>query len=352
MESSNYTVDKTDHEYELTPRRKFMLSLDIIFFIIGFFGNGSVIYLTIRHPGLRSIPNLMIANLAVGDMLVVILVIFTNTLYYFLQSIRVAFFHYCEFFLFVQFLSQGVSILTLTALSIDRYTVVLFPLRKQRYARKATIWTVVVIWVISLAIVCPMFGIVDAATCWIPDGTSYTAYILFLALFLFIVPALVMVVCYFLTAKQLLFTNNDLKLDPQGGQRQRRKRSRLAIIVLIMTIVFILSSSLTFIWIIVYRFSPTNLFVTNAHIARAKSVLIKFNSIINPVILYSMSTTYRRHLKVGLVDSVITNRGTFTTSRSVLHTSIQRQPSQKTESASSLTKSERKMLPIQEETNL
>ena len=341
--------DSNYGEYELTPRRMFMLSLDIIFFIVGFFGNGSVIYLTLRHKGLRSIPNLMIANLAVGDMLVVLLVIFTNVLYYLMHSMRIIMANYCEFFLFVQFLSQGVSILTLTALSIDRFTVVRFPLRKQRIAKKATIATVAIIWAASFIIVCPIFGLVDDSICFFGDGISNTIYILFLVLLLFIIPALVMLVCYFLTAKELLYRNTDLKLDPQGGKKQQRKRSRLAIIVLLMTIVFIVSSSLTFIWVMAVRISPTGAYVTNVHINRAKAVLLKFNSIVNPIILYLMSSTYKRHLKSCFVVCK-SSRGKGV-NQSVLQTNISRQSTHGQRESKSI-EVDNKMSSIQEESNL
>ncbi|XP_072039407.1 neuromedin-B receptor-like [Amphiura filiformis] len=376
---SNYTVivDEPDFVtvYKLIPRRIFMLSLDILFFIVGFFGNGSVIYLTLRHKGLRSIPNLMITNLAVGDILVVILVIFTNMLYYLMESARVFLFVHCELILFVQFLSQGVSVLTLTALSIDRYTIVMFPIRKQQYARKVTIWTVAGIWVASFVIVCPMFWLAEDATCWFGDGVSNTVYIIFLVCFLYIIPATVMVVCYFMTANQLLKRSAILKL-PQGGKKQQQKRSRLAIIVLIMTIVFILSSSLMYIWIIIFRFSPTNPFVQNVHVNRTKSVLLKFNSIVNPVILYLMSSTYRRHLLCNLQFCLLPSNRTHATNstngsrqtslrketscnfsnisrqtslqkENSLFSNISRQTSLKKETYSSLLKSVRKMPPIQ-----
>ena len=299
---SSLSVDEPDLgvQYKLTPRRAFMLSLDIIFFVVGFVGNGSVIFMTLRHKGLRSIPNLMIANLAVGDILVVILVIFTNVLYYLLESARAFLREYCQLFLFVQMLSQGVSVLTLTALSIDRYTIVMFPIRKQQNARKVTIMTVVGIWTISFVLVCPLFSLVDENTCWLSDAVSNTVYILFLVIFLYFMPAIVMVVCYCTTAHELLNRNAVLKLDPQGGQQQQRKRSRLAIIVLTMTIIFISSSSLMYIWIIVLRFAPSNPFVLNVHVNRAKTVLLKLNSIVNPIILYLMSSTYRLHLAHNL----------------------------------------------------
>lgn len=286
----------SSNPYVLNTRRKIALSLDIILFVVGFFGNSSVICLTLRHKDLRSIPNLMITNLAVGDLLVIVLVIFFNLLYYFLQSVRALLYRQCEFFMFIQFLSQGVSVLTLTALSVDRFTTVAYPMHKQQYARKCSMWTVAAIWTTSFIIVCPMLGIVDHSTCWFAENTSYTVYILSLVFFLYLLPPVVMMICYYMTARELLHRNDSLKLDPRGGHAQQKKRSRLAAIVVVMTITFILCSSLLNIWFIVYRFSPNSAMATNIYFNEIKAFLMKFNSAVNPVILYLMSSTYRRYL--------------------------------------------------------
>ncbi|XP_072039647.1 neuromedin-B receptor-like [Amphiura filiformis] len=293
----NFTiVGNESTNYVLDTRRKIAMSIDIVFFLVGFFGNGSVIYLTIRHPGLRSIPNLMIANLAVGDMLVVIFVILVNILHYVFASVRLIFTHYCEFILFIQLISQGVSVLTLTALSADRFTTVAYPLHKQRYARKLSVWTVFAIWTTSVVVLWPIFVYVEDTTCWFADDTSYTVYILCIVFLLFILPAVVMIVCYVLMAKELIRKKPNLKINSRGGRKQQKKRLRLALIVLIMIVTFILCSSPFYTWLIVSRFDPLNVFVQNAFMNDAKLMMLKFNSTVDPVILYLMSSTYRKHL--------------------------------------------------------
>ncbi|XP_072039337.1 neuromedin-B receptor-like [Amphiura filiformis] len=294
---ANYTIVESEStDYVLDTRKRIAMAIDIVFFLVGFFGNGSVIYLTIRYPGLRSIPNLMIANLAVGDMLVVIFVIFVNVLHYIFASVRLIFNHYCKLVLFVQLISQGVSVLTLTALSVDRFTTVAYPLHKQMYARKLSVWNVFAIWTTSVVVLWPILVYVEDSTCWFSDDTSYTVYILCIVFLLFILPSVVMVVCYVLTAKELLRKKPSLKVNSRGGRKQQKKRSRLALIVLIMIVIFILSSSPFYIWLIVFRFDPSNVFVQNAFMNQVKSTMLKFHSIVNPVILYLMSSTYRRHL--------------------------------------------------------
>ncbi|XP_072040137.1 neuropeptide CCHamide-1 receptor-like [Amphiura filiformis] len=281
--------------YVLNTRRKVMLSIDILMFIIGFFGNGSVIFITLRHRGLRTVPNLLITNLAFGDLMFIMSVVFINILYPLLPGVHLYMFHFCEFFYFVQFLSLGVSVFTLTALSVDRYTTVAYPMHKQRIARRLTIWTVVIIWFISIAVCCPWFTLINDNSCWFNKSISSAIYLISLMMLMYIAPTIIMIVCYFLTAKRLLHKNASLNLDPRGGNKQQKKRSRLAVIVLVMTIAFILCSTLVYVWFLTAYFSPFNRFVTNQVVKETKSLLNKINSVINPIILYLMSTTYRRY---------------------------------------------------------
>ncbi len=279
----------------LNTRRKVMLSIDILIFIFGFLGNGSVIFITLRHKGLRTVPNFLITNLAFGDLMVIISVVFINILHPLLPEVHPYTYHYCEFFYFIQFLSLGVSVFTLTALSVDRYTTVAYPMHKQRIAKRLTIWTVGLIWVASIAWCCPWFTLIDDMTCWFSYTTSSAVYLVLLTIVLFILPTIIMLICYCLTAMKLLHRNKNLNLDPRGGGRQQQKRSRLAIIVLVMTIVFICCSTLVYVWFIAFYFSPAHPFVNNQIVKETKSLLNKINSIVNPLILYLMSTAHRRY---------------------------------------------------------
>ncbi|XP_072039694.1 bombesin receptor subtype-3-like [Amphiura filiformis] len=294
-DSDFISVNNETCTHTIGLKQKVLLSIDIIFFIIGFFGNGSIIYLTARHKGLRNITNLMINNLAVGDMLVVIINISFNIFVYLLKSAQQFLCQFCKSLSFILFLSQGVSVLTLTALSMDRVTAVVYPLHKKKYARRISVWSVTLIWTTSVAISCPIYALFNDS-CWFADDSSYTAYILCIVLLLFVLPSVVMMICYGLTAKELLHKKASLKTDSRAGRKQQKQRSRLALTVLILTIIFILCSSLFYTWLVVLRFAPENAFVNNEFIKEAKNVLLKLNSVVNPVIIYLMSSTYRKYL--------------------------------------------------------
>ena len=299
--TSSVNVSFSDHEYEFGLRQKVLLSVDTIFFLVGFFGNGSIIYLTTTRKELRRIPNLMIANLAVGDMIIVLVNILLNMLAYVLYSAR-QFLHYaCQFILFTQILSQGISVLTLTALSVNRLTAVAFPLVKQSISKKVILWTVIAIWTISLILASPMFANDLETVCLFGDSDSYTAYIMILVICLFILPTITMTVCYVwmtnaLVSKNTKLVSQDSRRDSRANRKQQRQRARLAVIVLIMTIVFILCCTPFYVWLMILRFDPTNPFLYNKIVREMMPVLMKINTVFNPVILYSMSSAYRRYI--------------------------------------------------------
>ena len=276
-----------------------LLIVNIIVFIIGIAGNGSIIYITLRHKGLRNIPNLLITNLAVGDLLVIIILVFINILSLTIPAVAR---HQggCEIIYFVQFISLGVSVLTLTALSIDRLITVVKPMYRQRHNVKLrTISAVIAIWVISGVLVAPVIYLVHvdpAQRCRLPVGhKSYSIYLIVFFMSFYAIPTMIMITCYTMTARKLMRRSALLNRDSRGGLRQHEQRTRLAIIVLIMTIAFVVCTSLFFLRLLVEQFAPSHPILRNMKLAEAMVFLVKINSCINPVILYLMSSTHRRY---------------------------------------------------------
>ncbi len=275
------------------------LVFNIFVFVAGFAGNGSIIYITARHKGLRTIPNLLITNLAFGDLMFIILVVFMNILLFAVPELG-KLKHGCEYMFFIQLLTLGVSVLTLTALSVDRLITVVKPMYKQRENVKVrTIVAVFIIWVISCIIAAPVFYLFNvdrSRPCRWPTGyISYSVYLVFFFLIFYALPTIIMVTCYTMTARKLLRKSQLLNRDSRGGLRQHQQRSRLAIIVLIMTIAFIICSSIFFFRTLVENFAPKHPLLKNIALAETMVLLLKLNSCINPVILYLMSTTHRRY---------------------------------------------------------
>ncbi|KAI9550028.1 putative allatostatin B receptor [Daphnia sinensis] len=126
-------------------------------FLIGVVGNGCLIYIFCRHKSMRSLPNLYIFNLAVVDLLVLLCSVpFTATIYTFDS------WHYGEFVCkvseFAKDMSVGVSVFTLTALSFERYTVIVKPVEAfvtNSNSKLSIVMCVALIWLASIGLALP-----------------------------------------------------------------------------------------------------------------------------------------------------------------------------------------------------
>lgn len=91
-----------------------------VIFVAGVLGNGTLILIFVRHRNMRTGPNTYILSLAVGDLLVILIVVpFTSTVYT-LDSWPFGTL-VCKLCEVAKDISIGVSVFTLTALSADRY---------------------------------------------------------------------------------------------------------------------------------------------------------------------------------------------------------------------------------------
>src|SRR6218665_2327388 len=107
------------------PETYVIPTLFAIIFVVGIVGNGTLIFIVLRNRPMRTKPNVLIVNLSIGDFLLILFsvpftsVIFTFNEWHFGSVI-------CKLNEFMQTLSLGVSIFTLTALSIDRFVAIVY----------------------------------------------------------------------------------------------------------------------------------------------------------------------------------------------------------------------------------
>src|SRR6218665_3587930 len=131
------------------PEKVVVPALFAIIFVIGIVGNGTLIFIVLRNRPMRTKPNVLIVNLSMGDFLLILFSVpFTSVIYTLPQWPFGS--AICKISEFVQTLSLGVSIFTLTALSVDRFIAIVYPLAS--YSKRSltrVIVASVVIWVIS-----------------------------------------------------------------------------------------------------------------------------------------------------------------------------------------------------------
>lgn len=94
-------------------------SVYILIITIGLLGNITLVKIFITTSAMRSVPNIFISSLAVGDILLLVTCVPVDAIRYFYEEWifgTVA----CKMIPVIQLTSVGVSVFTLTALSADR----------------------------------------------------------------------------------------------------------------------------------------------------------------------------------------------------------------------------------------
>lgn len=195
-----------------------------VIFLVGIVGNGTLIYTVLRNKNMRSTPNVLLVSLALGDLLLILISVpFSSTIYTFIdwpygESI-------CKLNEFLGSLSLGVSVFTLTALSGERYMVIVYPMTSHR--GPSTLRTVMIacaIWMVSvgLAVMDLIGASVQNNMCVVCPEQWGRAYARFHAMFQFLVyfalPIVIIATFYALMARMLLISSKHLPGDGLKGQ--------------------------------------------------------------------------------------------------------------------------------------
>ncbi|XP_050402927.1 orexin receptor type 2 isoform X1 [Patella vulgata] len=321
--SDEHLMWSINKHLEPEPHEWIFCVLFIIVFIFGVTGNSLVCFAVWRNVQLRTITNFFLVNLAVADLLVIVICLpptFAQTFWetWFLGDAM------CKIVEFLQNISVIVSVLTLTAISIERWFAICHPLSFKE-TRRHVIITLIVIWVAANVFSVPsliIFSTVPDAmvpdnltvlltTCR-PSGYEQTTLykeIIHLVVF-YVIPVIVMTFAYFSIASCLWSSIKKGKALTEGMQgmqdkvsHQLRSRRRAAKMLIVVVIVFILCYLPVYIWNILRM---TNLDLINripdkkvSGIGYTAHLLIYLNSSINPVIYNFMSGKFRKEFQTA-----------------------------------------------------
>lgn len=124
--------------------------------ILGLIGNGCVLLIfSLRKRPFRKLPTPLLANLAVGDLLITIFCLETGYLNLLWQYYPFGK-YLCYALSPVLPIAVFVSCYTLIALSVDRYLGVKNPLHTGVLSRENVKWTIVIIWVLAICTSLPV----------------------------------------------------------------------------------------------------------------------------------------------------------------------------------------------------
>lgn len=282
-----------------------------VLFVVGILANGSLILLFIRVKSLRDINNAFISNLAIGDILytTIFIPIKIFQVFYYMRPFGLQF---CYFSMSINYISQYVSIFSLTALSILRFRAVVFPLLQPPRHRKFVMMTgCLVIWVFSAFLAsgaitkCEHFELTDCQNrtlrlhilkSW---DVQFQWYSVVQFVVLFIVPLIVISLLYGTMAYKLFCVNMPLG-NSSGGSHINRSRQRLASIVLVLVVTFAVCWFPHHIYTMINQFQSAESPILSArgnHVFdTVQFILTMFSSVVNPFILYLTSSSFRNHL--------------------------------------------------------
>lgn len=300
-------------KYNTKPDAYFVPLLFSVVFVVGLVGNGTLIYTVLRNKKMRNVPNIFIVSLAAGDLLLILVSVpFTATIYTFNYWAYGQFM--CKLNEFLQSLSLGVSVFTLTALSGDRYTAIVNPMKKhQSNATMRTMCTAVGIWGFAFVLAIP-----DAVTSHVthdevswgdltychlyPDsiGDWYIKLHVITHLFAyFLLPVTIIGTFYALMARVLVNSYQHMPGDAMSmkGQahRQMEARKKVAKVVLSFVVVFIICWLPRHIYVVWYHLLPGDFNLFWFIFKLIGFCLCYINSCVNPLALYFLSRQFRRY---------------------------------------------------------
>ncbi|XP_025409814.1 neuropeptide CCHamide-1 receptor-like [Sipha flava] len=319
VNNSNVTVQAVeDYDYSERPETYIVPVLFAFIFFVGTVGNGSLVMIFFRHKHMINVPNIYILSLALGDLLVLLSCIpFTSTVYTVSSwpfGVTI-----CKVAETTKDISIGVTVFTLTALSADRFFAIVDPMRKLhasvggRRATKFTVTVAVVIWCLAVACAMPAavysyirpFGennVTLFKACYpYPEelGPTYPRVVVLVRFLVYYAVPLSTIACFYvMMARHLINSTKNMPGEVQGQLRQVRARKKVAKTVLAFVLVFAVCFLPNHVFMLWFYNNPRSQEEYNTfwHVLRIVGFCLCYsNSCINPIALYLVSGTFRKH---------------------------------------------------------
>ncbi|KAM3912029.1 endothelin receptor type B-like [Leptodactylus fuscus] len=288
--------------------------LSCVIFLVGIIGNATLLRIVYKNKCMRNGPNVLIASLALGDLFYILIAIPIN-IYKLLAEHWPFGVYVCKLLPFIQKASVGVTVLSLCALSIDRYRAVASWNRIQGIG--IPVWKAIeltLIWVVAVVLAVPeaiAFNLVELKfreqtllVCMLPleQSSSFMMFyqevkVWWLFGFYFCLPLVCTGIFYTLMACEMLSMKNGMRIALNDHMKQRREVAKT---VFCLVVIFALC------WLPLHVSSILKKTVydgTDPHRCELLSFFLvmnyiginmaSLNSCINPVALYFVSRKFK-----------------------------------------------------------
>ncbi|XP_049605550.1 delta-type opioid receptor [Syngnathus scovelli] len=302
--SRNGSVGDQDWELDqdaLSPVIPIITAVYSLVFVVGLLGNCLVMYVIVRYTKMKTATNIYIFNLALADALVTTTMPFQSTDYLlntwpFGQVL-------CKVFIAIDYYNMFTSIFTLTMMSVDRYVAVCHPVKALDFRTPVKAKVInVCIWILSSAAGIPAFilggtqtnlGITEC-TLQFPEPYVYWDTVMKMCVFVFafVVPVLIITVCYSL---MLLRLKSVRMLS--GSRVKDRNLRRITRLVVVVVAVFVVCWTPIHIFILVKALAsvPETTAIMAAYFFCV--ALGYTNSSLNPILYAFLDENFKRCFK-------------------------------------------------------
>ncbi|CAG5884093.1 unnamed protein product [Menidia menidia] len=271
--------------------------------VVGLLGNVLVMYGVVRYTKMKTATNIYIFNLALADALA------TSTLPF--QSAKYLMNNWpfgevlCKLILAIDYYNMFTSIFTLTMMSVDRYIAVCHPVKALGFRTPLNAKIInILIWALSSAIGVPIMvmavtKVTDSGktTCTLrfphPDWYWDTVTKICVFIFAFVVPVMVITICYGLMIQRL----RSVRLL-SGSKEKDRNMRRITRMVLVVVAAFIICWTPIHIFIIVR--TMVDIDTRNPFVIASWHLCIALgytNSSLNPVLYAFLDENIKRCFK-------------------------------------------------------
>ncbi|XP_044541269.1 kiSS-1 receptor [Gracilinanus agilis] len=279
--------------------------------VVGLAGNSLVIYVISKHKQMRTVTNFYIANLAATDIIFLVCCVPFTAMLYPLPSWVFGEFM-CKFVSYIQQVSVQATCVTLTAMSVDRWYVTVFPLRSLRYRTLRLAFAVSLgIWVGSFLVSIPVpmynrlsegywFGPQTYCIEEFPSVTHERVFILYNFLAVYLLPLLTLCVCYMAmlyqmgrpTVEPVADNNYQVQLLAERSEAMRAKVSRLVAAIVLL---FAVCWGPIQLYILLQTFSPGFQHDFAAYKVKIWAHCMSYsNSSLNPVLYAFLGANFRK----------------------------------------------------------
>ncbi|KAK3519396.1 hypothetical protein QTP70_027530 [Hemibagrus guttatus] len=295
--------------------------LSCVIYVVGIVGNATLLRIICFHKNMRNGPNALIASLALGDFIYI--AIDTPIQIYKLLAMEWPFsqtefgLFLCKFIPFLQKASVGITVLTLCALSVDRYRAVSSWNRVPGVGIPAsTALEIMFIWVLSILLAVPeavgfnMVGFdhnnVTAKTCMLKPESQFMIFYRdakdwWLFGFYFCVPLACTAIFYTLMTCEMLNNKGSLRIALSEHIKQRREVAKavFSLVVIFALCWFPLHLSRILKKMVYFQHDVQRCDLLNFLLVfdYFSINLATVNSCINPIILYLVSKKFKKCFK-------------------------------------------------------